>query len=1193
MVQNNTTAQEAIQASKTMVTKYVSAGFPASQVVDKTIETSLRLLPFTLTPDQIQAWHDKLLAFAKSVETSAKSTPVSSASASTGSGSSIPPVVVAASSTPTCPFPAVLGKNVDSGELLYLPQEERTKHVWLMGGSGSGKSTAAVSLIDADSKNGVGVCVIDPTGDLIKEVLALPSLKARIADTLLYTPGVSPTVWPFNLLKYAQHEETIDKAGDKLMDFMYKLWKEEGAADKESMGHRLENITRTSSLTLMHNGLSLAEMPFLLDNAAYRARLVQNLPPQAHWLQYFWEERYNKLTRYMQESRTESTYNKLMKMLTIQELELMLCQNDFLNIRQLLDTRKIILLDLSKAGKEAGKMIGTLLLTQIFSAVMQRGDVDAQDRPFFGLYIDEFHIYLSPIFQEFLTQTRKYNLGVTVIHQDLDQLNPETVGAVMQLGTQGIFRQNVKDAPKLAPAFAKEPQPDGEQAKALLATRPIDFVVGRGISHASKEVTEFFYSLEDIVRLDSRPTDITPSHAIKKPVSWSNKNRYGEQWRVKELTTGYTPSHVTPHARSLENLNNLFFLVMETKQPLQIVPRATLRFCINNSTLTQSSIAPVDTFDEQQKIQREIYLITDEVYEMLWLCAESDILSLLKQQALENRKQYTYWHTYLTERLHSLLTNLSIPATGAYTVSRPSDPEFRWTTTPSEEQDGKRKEIVARQWAAFTTLIKSYGLDLLNLLPDDFQWHHMRFAHDTGLTQDYHNWYVNHEITPRMKEALEQEARKRARVYSEQAEALPTHEETILIAEMIRLLRYVLAALASNPIYTQTPHIPTSREMIDQAADRLLNLPDHRAYIKRGSSGVSPVLIETLRLPSCDTWELEERIKQAVQNASYYGVKRSRLEEQLQERYEFNTTGMLPAGKVVDSKPETNRQTAVASVPFVGVTDTASSALQTEHPILSTTNYLELTYYLSNLTLLQAMKLTGTTDKKKERNKLTRLVTDGLAEIQRATFIKTGGSSPAAYSLKKKGYERLLDEKGLQPIRQGDYNLHSYTVVEFLIAAICGSKELPITLNALTNEKQFRQSGIVLEKTKSLEPDAWLQFSIAGSLHSIFLEIDLLTEGKEVLTDKVKKYLSAIQKNAHPGFTSSHMTIAFITADGTQENTNRLLRIIEEAVKNNPADGAYFLVAVVNGAEITPSDFLTGSFFHRPYDREHTYALIN
>src|SRR5207302_9294862 len=161
----------------------------------------------------------------------------------------------------------------------------------------------------------------------------------------------------------------------------------------------------------------------------------------------------------------------------------------------------------------------------------------------------------------------------------------------------------------------------------------------------------------------------------------------------------------------------------------------------------------------------------------------------------------------------------------------------------------------------------------------------------------------------------------------------------------------------------------------------------------------------------------------------------------------------------------------------------------------------------------------------------------------------------------KKSYDKLQAEKKLKLINQCDFSPHAYKVNEVLCAILQAVKETSFVLVDYMHEKQFRQKPITLGD-KGLEPDCWLGFLKDGKLHSLFLEVDLKNEGSSKLKDKIKRYMQAKENKAHKGFTVDTLTIAFITPQGKESDTDRLVRIIEETIEQK--DAASFLVASVN-----------------------------
>ena len=414
--------------------------------------------------------------------------------------------------------------------------------------------------------------------------------------------------------------------------------------------------------------------------------------------------------------------------------------------------------------------------------------------------------------------------------------------------------------------------------------------------------------------------------------------------------------------------------------------------------------------------------------------------------------------------------------------------------------------------------------------------------------------------------------------------------------------------------------------MRSQMAQLIIDLPKYHCFVRLGHSDAAekPLIHTRKPEPGVGKKELEERLKLIRENTNQYGTAPEVIEQELEARRKrlgIAGTGTVgekaapgrpekEAGKgkenAVTSPVATNAQKAQGKNAAPGA-DTKSAIATTQHAVIITSptptpdDFLTFMYYFSNLTLAQLLRLAGlvvqTPDEqlrinKREQSKINRLIGDGLVEKiapEQTSFLKTGGRAPLVYRLTRKGYEKLNKEKGWKIINQGDFSLHAFKVNDVLIALIRGVKETPsVTLVDYEHEKMFRQTPIALGD-KGLEPDAFLCFNVAGKLQSCYIEVDRKNMGSSELKSKRDRYIQAMQKKAHRGFTVESVTIAFVNPNGLPKDAERLARIIEEGV--TPENAHYFIAASVNIEDVAPVDLLNGPLFIKPCSPDRA-ALI-
>lgn len=305
-------------------------------------------------------------------------------------------------------------------QLKAVPQTYRDTHMYVIGGSGSGKTKFLESLIFQDIKNKEGFGVIDPHGDLIESIkgrmyLAVESPESNFLreKVILIDPMDKNFVAGFNPLEITQGISSADQASELVLAFK-KIW-------EDSWGSRMEDLLRNSLIALIENNLTLAELPKFLTDAEFRNRAMEKVEHPV-CLAYF--NRFNSLNTRTRDEWMESTMNKVNAFLSIDSVRAMLSSpKSTFNLREIMDEGKILLVKLDKGRLKGGaELLGSLLLSKIQMAAFSRTDTPEDERKIFYLYIDEFQNFATKNFIEILSESRKYKLPLILAHQNLTQL---------------------------------------------------------------------------------------------------------------------------------------------------------------------------------------------------------------------------------------------------------------------------------------------------------------------------------------------------------------------------------------------------------------------------------------------------------------------------------------------------------------------------------------------------------------------------------------------------------------------------------------------------------------------------------------------------------------------------------------------------------------------------------------------------
>jgi len=338
----------------------------------------------------------------------------------------------------------------NSQRLFGIKPADRRAHLYVIGKTGTGKSTLLETLIRQDLAAGRGLALLDPHGDLVARVRAAVPHN-RQPDLIDFDVPDAAHSLGFNPLEPVPPPKRALAASGVLAVFK-KLW-------SESWGPRLEHILRNALLTLFDQPqATLADVLRLLDDETFRrdaALRVANAQVRDFWLREY--------ARYPSSFRAEAIapiQNKVGAFLADPLLYRIVTQpRSAFDLRQVMDHRRILLVNLAKGkiGEDTAALMGALLVSRIALAGLSRADVAEAQRPDFCLYVDEFQTFTTLSLATMLSELRKYHVGLILAHQYLAQLEPEIRDAILSnAGTIIAFRVGVTDAEVLAEEFAPE-----------------------------------------------------------------------------------------------------------------------------------------------------------------------------------------------------------------------------------------------------------------------------------------------------------------------------------------------------------------------------------------------------------------------------------------------------------------------------------------------------------------------------------------------------------------------------------------------------------------------------------------------------------------------------------------------------------------------------------------------------------------
>ena len=344
----------------------------------------------------------------------------------------------------------ILGNSVYRGVVkpVRMLKEDRTRHHYIIGKSGSGKSVLLWNMAWQDIHAGEGVGLIDPHGDLVEDVLACVP-KERAKDVIVFDPGDTERPMGLNILE-AKTPEEKDRASLDAMQIFIKMF------GNEIFGPRIQHYFRNGCLTLMDDeeeGATLIDIPRLFiddDFQKYKVSKIKNVMVKA-----FWEnEMANTGDREKQEMIPYFT-SKFGPFVTNTTMRNIIGQTkSSFNIREAMDTQKVVLMNLSKGkiGDINAQLLGLILVARISMAAMGRFDIPKEERKDFYLYVDEFQNFATDTFADILSEARKYRLALIMAHQYIAQLVGEDGKSKIKdavfgnVGTMMNFKVGAEDA---------------------------------------------------------------------------------------------------------------------------------------------------------------------------------------------------------------------------------------------------------------------------------------------------------------------------------------------------------------------------------------------------------------------------------------------------------------------------------------------------------------------------------------------------------------------------------------------------------------------------------------------------------------------------------------------------------------------------------------------------------------------------
>jgi hypothetical protein len=340
---------------------------------------------------------------------------------------------------------------------IWMKSPDRSRHMYIIGKSGSGKSQTMANYIIQDIKAGHGVALVEPHGDLVEQVLAnMP--KERIDDVIVFNPSDLERPMGLNLLE-VPNESMRDFAVQEMIGVFYKLF------PPEMIGPMFEHQMRNFMLTLMadiNNPGTIAEIPRMVTDQKFQDKWRAKLTDPV--VKSFWEDEIDNTSDYHKSEMMGYLVSKVGRFVENEMMRNIIGQSrSSFDFREVMDNKKILLVNLSKGktGDVNAELLGLVIVSKLQMAALTRADIPEDQRHDFYLYIDEFQNFITDSIAVILSEARKYRLNLIIAHQYIGQLvknNDTTIKDAVfgNIGTMYVARIGPEDSDTLERIYAPD-----------------------------------------------------------------------------------------------------------------------------------------------------------------------------------------------------------------------------------------------------------------------------------------------------------------------------------------------------------------------------------------------------------------------------------------------------------------------------------------------------------------------------------------------------------------------------------------------------------------------------------------------------------------------------------------------------------------------------------------------------------------
>ena len=317
----------------------------------------------------------------------------------------------------------IVGANVFGGEVqeIGLTLKQRQRHAYIIGKTGTGKTTLLKGKIYQDMLSGKGLAVFDPHGDMFRELLAIVP-EHRRKDVVVFDPSDRNYPVGLNILdpgiKFADEDDKYEWITSTVLSVFAKL------ADEKQWGPRMEHILRNATLTALQTPKpSLYTLQRLLTDKKYQKEVAKKLKDPV--LKQFWDKEFKLMGTMQMSNATAPLTHRLGHFITAKmSRHILLQEKSTVRIADIMNEGKILLVNLSKGdiGEDQSFFFGTILTSFIWMAAYQRTKTPEKERRDFFVYVDEFQNFATPQFGSIMSEGRKFHISLTVSHQNIAQI---------------------------------------------------------------------------------------------------------------------------------------------------------------------------------------------------------------------------------------------------------------------------------------------------------------------------------------------------------------------------------------------------------------------------------------------------------------------------------------------------------------------------------------------------------------------------------------------------------------------------------------------------------------------------------------------------------------------------------------------------------------------------------------------------